>query len=670
MKGRKGEEVATATTQREFIQVVRIAFAGLMLAVHAPGASPAAQMFEGGVDVPTGGINEPAIAINPMNPDNIAIASNELFVGQTLRISTDGGVTFSEPIHPRSVARYRVASDPSLAFDSRGRLFWSHLGARTRDPRWGALEVFISQVDPLTGELLPGYPVNVSAAAGFPAREGHWNHKQWIAVDHHRGSPFRDRIYLVWTDEATRGGPPDDGSVVTAFSSDQGITWSEGTILFTSTEAFPVTHNAVAANGDVYLAYNDEPPGSVGDTGRVIVHRSSDGGATYPQVSTAYAPGAADITPNVQILQRLLYKSVSNTTGSRQPWLLPDPWDSSAIYVVAADDPTNLDHGAGFDDLGVFIVRSQDAGLSWTEPARVDSDPGDSHQIHPTASIDEVTGCMAVTWYDSRAGLSNPAGNFLLDLFLTSSSDGGLTFRAEVPINDSPFDPDRNAFATNQGPPPTLFIGDYNGVAVSRGVAHAAWATDWFEGLDVLFDRATVCDGPAPIDIKPGGTPNAINLSGEGVVAVALLGHEDLDVSEVDVTTLAFGPAGAAFDHSHGPHLEDVDDDGFADLVSHYQIEQTGIEFGDRESCLRGKLLDGMRFGGCDSIRTVPDMDGDSMLDVDEETIGTHTLRFDTDGDGYGDGDEVLVMGTDPLDPLDPTLAVVREHEGRRKRSR
>ncbi len=54
-------------------------------------------------------------------------------------------------------------------------------------------------------------------------------------------------------------------------------------------------------------------------------------------------------------------------------------------------------------------------------------------------------------------------------------------------------------------------------------------------------------------------------------------------------------------------------------------------------------------------MRTVPDMDGDELLDEEEATIGTDALNPDTDGDGFDDGEEVLVMGTDPLDPLDPT---------------
>lgn len=431
--------------------------------------------------------NEPSIAEDPTNPRNLAVAQFT-----TVSFSTDGGATFPNTVTAPTPPGYNFGfgGDPSLAFDSQGNLFFSYLATSNT---FGTVDVFIQRFDHATATPVGG-PVNVSEMAGVGAVDGSNSDKEWLAIDRFPGSPFQDRLYMVWTDFGVS-----PVAVYTSFSSDSGLTWSPAQTISIAAEGFPwPPHIAAAPNGDVYVAYHAEP------SGEIVVLRSpfdsptSSGGVF--DLSTrisAFPPGAANITFNVQGGGRELDRNRSWTQGSAQPFILPDPTDPNHVMIVAADDPTDFDDGAGFDDMAVFAVHTMDRGASWSTPAEVDDGPDfvpvTSHEFFPTGAFDLDSRCVSIAYYASTS-LTNDNGDFLLEMRVRTSADGGFTFSPSAPASDRFFDPDLNA--PDRFPPSQTFrIGEYNGVLMSRGVVWTGNDPDddpQFANQQIIFDYSDV----------------------------------------------------------------------------------------------------------------------------------------------------------------------------------
>lgn len=424
------------------------------------------------------GVNEPHnAAVNPRKPSQVVV-----MVGCTVFIDNNFGRD-GFPITRSSTLT--CFGDPSIAFDSQGRLFVTHLSPNLNAGAPARFGVGVARITDTTTTGNQTYtPTQVSADSDN-------NHdKQWLVADANPRSPYADNLYIVWTRlvGASR--------VMFSRSTDSGATWSTPAEVSAAGEGFVwPAHLAVASNGDLYVTYHThtcEDEDQDDPVATVPVIRDGSGGAdlaagTITQKTEAFGPGEATVTCNVQGTGDEIPGTDFWLQGSNQPWVLPDPARPGHVYVVSNDNPDN-EFGAG-DDADVVISRSSDNGNTFTT-GRVDHGPGQTFAVMPTAHIDQ-DGNIVATWYDNRRGATNggsgPNGsdNFLLDVYGTTSRDGGGTWSPDFRVSDDPFDPDVSA-PCRWGPVPpcqedngqtqqTLRIGEYNGLWTVDGIGYATW---------------------------------------------------------------------------------------------------------------------------------------------------------------------------------------------------
>jgi hypothetical protein len=169
-------------------------------------------------------------------------------------------------------------------------------------------------------------------------------------------------------------------------------------------------------------------------------------------------------------------------------------------------------------------------------------------------------------------------------------------------------------------------LAEYVGDATLR--VRGALTNGWpFEGSDTIrviaSPPATATPTPTPMEIveptpteeptaTPTGTatptatsteePTAINLSANGVIPVAILGSDSFDAAQVDPLTVKLENAAIRLRGKSGNagSLEDVNNDGFLDLVVHI-VDFTVLD-GATTATLTGSLYDGTPIKGTDSI--------------------------------------------------------------------
>jgi hypothetical protein len=426
---------------------------------HGPDAGGAASTsvaFGSNVDVSNecGPQSETYVTLNTSNPKQLGGGSNEIFrLPMRGYWSADGGKSWGGvdlPLPPAIGANgIDFGSDPSLAFDSRGNLFYSYI------------VVFFGNGNGINGTEMAvarstdggkTYPtVNFFS---FSSGQDHFNDKPMITADTNPSSPFRDNVYVAW--DAASGGST-GGGVRLAASADHGATFNvtraddpqgPGRAI----GAVPFTGN----NGELYVAWNDYAANTI------AFNRSFDGGKTWDRQSVVASKQIPfDIAiPAEKFRGALVYPAcdVDHGNDAHRGRLVCSWMDLTA---------------AGTTD--IFVAYSDNKGSSWSTPVPATDQlaiPVD-HFNH-WLSVDPTNGVVNVSFYDTR---NDTTGfRYMTDTYLSRSSDGGASFGANVRVSTvSSNEHDCNGLfpcsAINYGNQQ----GDYEGLVAYGGVAHPIW---------------------------------------------------------------------------------------------------------------------------------------------------------------------------------------------------
>ena len=301
---------------------------------------------------------------------------------------------------------------------------------------------------------------------------------------------------------------------------------------------------AVGPSGEVYIAGRSE----IGDlVGTKLVFSdfwfSNSLNARDPNAVPSFTTQSVDLGGSPVMFQFQNNPNQYGPIGDVQ--IVTDTTDGPLrgnIYILAPVDPT------GSDNLDVNFIRSEDSGLSWSAPLKLNSDAAtrNAYQWFPMLGVAPNSRLDAV-WYDTRDNLIPGQSR----LYYSYSWDGGQTWsqnQAVTPI-----------FNTHIGyPQGAQKMGDYTHLVSDSNGAHVAYTATYNGEQDVYYLNVFPdCNGNGKSDVRDiatrlSGDTNANHLpdSCENIVVPGDLdGDRDVDQLDVNLVLAARNkPASSAND--------------------------------------------------------------------------------------------------------------------------
>jgi len=406
--------------------------------------------------------NEEQIVMNPKDSTNLVAVWRDFRLGYRqvgYGYSFDGGLTWNQDLFDEP--QYIWDSDPGLTVDTAGNFYaviLSYTGS-TSDPN--GLFVLKST----DGGMTWGEPVTV--INGVPDV---FEDKELIACDR-SGGPYTDNLYVAWARFY-------DTQILMCYSTDGGNSF-EDPVLVSDLNGVQWPVPCVGPNSEVYVGWVQFSPGAI------RFDCSTDGGqtfgndATIQNVSFAYGYIYGDITvfsfPAMDV----------DITGG--------PYNGNICVAY-------MDYAPGNTDTDIYFTRSTDSGSTWSERVRINDDPLNNgcDQFHPWLTV-APDGSIIVVFLDRRLD----PGNLLMDLYMTTSTDGGDTWSPNERITTVSSDPTAGSeshaleYTTDEFPikitEPTILagraglLGEYIGVTASAiDDIHPIWTDTRFGHQDVF----------------------------------------------------------------------------------------------------------------------------------------------------------------------------------------
>jgi hypothetical protein len=512
--------------------------------------------------------NETAIAQNPLNPRQMVAGFNDYRLGDGAcgtAFSGNGGSSWADSALPDGFTRganfggvarqyWQASGDPSVAWDSRGNAYFSCLmfmrgsGVTNNPDASSAVYVFRSTGDAGASWNFTGHPV----VETFDSDPAVLTDKPYMTIDNNPNSPFRDRIYVTWTQFAADG----TAYIFEVHSDDYGQAFSSPVVASTTSPSLCTNPGTVgtpqgtcnnnqfsdpftAPDGTLYVTFANFNNTVTGTDNRsqVLLTKSTDGGQTfsapvkvsdYFELPDCLAAQGSDAfracIPEKSTATNSIFRASNYPSGGVNPtnpgqvvvtigsYINRDSNESNGCTPNGFSAATggNLYIGtktAGACNNKIMLSVSDNAGASFTGST---TDPRLLPVVNTArgqATTDQwfqwaaftPRGTLATSYYDRAYGSDEITGNMDVSVSTSSNLPSFKVTRATSASMPLPTQfPDANGNGQ--------FIGDYTGLAAQSG-ANPIWA-------DTRNPDAFLCPGTATPSAPPavctGAEPNGL----------------------------------------------------------------------------------------------------------------------------------------------------------------